>query len=161
MHVCFQLCPTLCKPMDWSLPGFFVHGDFPGKNTGVDCHFLLQGIFLTQGSNIISWVSWMASRFFIADFLKWNSCYTTTLAIRPLTSHSLKTKEHSNNGELFDPKSWVKNISAPTESEWEDTRTKNQLHFSLMENLKIPGKLIFNCTPTHPHTHTHTLFKYG
>ena len=23
--------------------------DFPGKNTGADCHFLLQGIFLTQG----------------------------------------------------------------------------------------------------------------
>ena len=25
--------------------------DFPGKNTGVGCCFLLQGIFLTQGSN--------------------------------------------------------------------------------------------------------------
>ena len=25
--------------------------DFPGKNTGVGCHFLLKGIFLTQGSN--------------------------------------------------------------------------------------------------------------
>ena len=25
--------------------------DSPGKNTGVDYHFLLQGIFLTQGSN--------------------------------------------------------------------------------------------------------------
>ena len=25
--------------------------DFPGKNTGVDCHFLLHRIFLTQGSN--------------------------------------------------------------------------------------------------------------
>ena len=25
--------------------------DFPGKDTGVGCHFLLQGIFLTQGSN--------------------------------------------------------------------------------------------------------------
>ena len=25
--------------------------DFPGKRTGVDCHFLLQGIFLTQGLN--------------------------------------------------------------------------------------------------------------
>ena len=24
---------------------------FPGKNAGVDCHFLLQGIFLTQGLN--------------------------------------------------------------------------------------------------------------
>ena len=26
--------------------------DFPGKKTGVCCHFLLQGIFLTQGSNL-------------------------------------------------------------------------------------------------------------
>ena len=25
--------------------------DFSGKNTGVGCHFLLQGIFPTQGSN--------------------------------------------------------------------------------------------------------------
>ena len=25
--------------------------NFSGKNTGVDCHSLLQGIFLTQGSN--------------------------------------------------------------------------------------------------------------
>ena len=26
--------------------------DSPGKNTGVGCHFHLQGIFLTQGSNL-------------------------------------------------------------------------------------------------------------
>ena len=26
--------------------------DFPGKNTGVGCHSLLQGIFLIQGSNL-------------------------------------------------------------------------------------------------------------
>ena len=26
--------------------------DFPGKNTGVGCHFLLQEIFWTQGSNL-------------------------------------------------------------------------------------------------------------
>ena len=26
--------------------------DFPGKGTGVGCHFLLQGIFPTQGSNL-------------------------------------------------------------------------------------------------------------
>ena len=25
--------------------------DFPGKNTGVGCHFILQGVFPTQGSN--------------------------------------------------------------------------------------------------------------
>ena len=37
--------------MDCSLPGSSVHGDSPGKNTGVGCHALLQRIFLTQGSN--------------------------------------------------------------------------------------------------------------
>ena len=26
--------------------------DFPGKNSVVGCHSLLQGIFLTQGSNL-------------------------------------------------------------------------------------------------------------
>ena len=30
-----QSCPTLCDPMDCSLPGFSVHGDSPGKDTGV------------------------------------------------------------------------------------------------------------------------------
>ena len=114
-----QLCPTLCDPMDCSLPGSSVHGilqarilqwvaisfsrgsswprdqtrdscfagrfftiwvkkwsvnrsvmpdssqphglqptrllcpwDFPGKNTGVGSHLLLQGIFPTQGLNL-------------------------------------------------------------------------------------------------------------
>ena len=44
-------CPTLCDHMDCSLPGSFVRGDSPGKDTGVGCHALLQGIFLIQGSN--------------------------------------------------------------------------------------------------------------
>ena len=30
-----QLCPTLCDPMDCSPPGSSVHGDSPGKDTGV------------------------------------------------------------------------------------------------------------------------------
>ena len=46
-----QFCPTLCDPIDCSLPGSSVHGNFPGKNTGGDCHFLLQGIFPNQRSN--------------------------------------------------------------------------------------------------------------
>ena len=41
-----------CDPMDCSLPGSSVHEDSPGKNTGVGCHFLLQGIFPTQGLNL-------------------------------------------------------------------------------------------------------------
>ena len=48
MHA--QSCPTLCDSMDCSPPGLCLWV-FPGKNPGVDCHFLLQGIFLTQGLN--------------------------------------------------------------------------------------------------------------
>ena len=43
-----QSCPTLCDPMDCSLPGSSVHGDSLDKNT---CHSFLQGIFPTQGLN--------------------------------------------------------------------------------------------------------------
>ena len=47
----FQSRPTLCDNIDCSPPGSSVPWNFPGKNTGVVCHFLLQGIFPTQGSN--------------------------------------------------------------------------------------------------------------
>ena len=47
-----QSCLTLCHPMNCSPPSSSVHGIFfSGKNTGAGCHFFLQGIFLTQGSN--------------------------------------------------------------------------------------------------------------
>ena len=46
-----QLCQMLSDPIDCSLPGSSVYGIFLGKNTGVGCHALLQGIFPTQGSS--------------------------------------------------------------------------------------------------------------
>ena len=46
-----QSCLTLCNSMDCSPTDSSVQGDSPGKNTGVGCHALLQGIFPTQGSN--------------------------------------------------------------------------------------------------------------
>ena len=46
-----QLCPTLCKPVDGSSPGSSCPWNLSGKNTGMGCHFLLQGIFPTQGLN--------------------------------------------------------------------------------------------------------------
>ena len=37
----------------WTVPArLLCPWDFPGKNTGAGCHFLLQGIFPTQGSNL-------------------------------------------------------------------------------------------------------------
>ena len=41
-----QSCSTLCDPMECSLLGSSVHGDSPGKNTGLGCHHLLQYFFL-------------------------------------------------------------------------------------------------------------------
>ena len=46
-----QYCPTLCDPMECTLPGSSVLGDSPGNITGVGCLALLQGIFLIQGLN--------------------------------------------------------------------------------------------------------------
>ena len=62
--VCAQFCPILCNPIDWSpvsslflcfLKMLFRNRflwNFPGKNTRADCHFLLRGISLLQGSSL-------------------------------------------------------------------------------------------------------------
>ena len=57
-----QSCPTL-----WGLYGLWPSRllcplDSPGKNTGVDCHALLQGILLTQGWNplLLHLLHWQA-----------------------------------------------------------------------------------------------------
>ena len=60
------------NPMDCRLRGFSVQGDSLSKNTGVGCHFLLQGILPTQELNsgllhcrhcrqILYWLSYVVS----------------------------------------------------------------------------------------------------
>ena len=60
--------------------------DVPGKNTGVGCHFLLQGIFLTQGSNLrLLWL------------LYWQAGY---LSPSPKTATtSFKTQRKTSSGQ--------------------------------------------------------------
>ena len=68
MRVCSvtKLCPTLCHPMDCTPPGFSAHGIFQaGKNAGVGCHFLLQGIFLIEPESPASPA--LAGRFFTTE----------------------------------------------------------------------------------------------
>ena len=49
VHAVTQSCLTLLRP---HLAHQASPWDFSGKNTGVGCCFLLQGIFLAQGSNL-------------------------------------------------------------------------------------------------------------
>ena len=70
MYVCAKLIPlylTLCDLMDCS-PQAPLSMNSPGKSTGVGCHFLLHGIFPTQGSNpcLLRLLHWQAGSFVLA-----------------------------------------------------------------------------------------------
>ena len=55
-HVGFFVIP-------WTVAtGLLCPEDFPGKNTGVGCHFLLQGIFWTQTlkPGLLHFLHWQA-----------------------------------------------------------------------------------------------------
>ena len=82
-----QLNLILCNSMDCILLQSSVHGISQGKNTEVGCHFLLQGIFPTQGLNH---VSCLASRFFTIEPLgKPLNSSRTPLSLIPLTLSSI------------------------------------------------------------------------
>ena len=74
-----QVVSHSCLPMGCSPSGFSVHGIF---NTGVGCHFLLQGIFWTQESNRVSCI---AGRFF--------TCKTLYYGVSAIIIPTLQMKE--------------------------------------------------------------------
>ena len=78
---CSELSYSL-HPMDCHPPGSSVHEIFPSKNIRLGCHFLLQGIFLTQRLNphLMHW--WL-------DFL------TTVLPGKPPLLSEVKVKSLS------------------------------------------------------------------
>ena len=47
-----QSCSTLCDPTDCSPPGSSVHGILQARTLEWGSHFLLQGVFPTQGLNL-------------------------------------------------------------------------------------------------------------
>ena len=76
---------------DGSLPDSSVHGIFPGKNTGVGCHALLQEIVLTHRSNLYLWhlLQWQT------DSLPLAPPYPNTLAFIYSNSSGSPTSVHS------------------------------------------------------------------
>ena len=64
IHACAG-CPSHVRlsATSWTVAArLLCHCDCSGKNTGVGCHFLLQGIFLTQGLNsrLLPLLHWQA-----------------------------------------------------------------------------------------------------
>ena len=55
------------RPPGLQLTSLLCPRNFPCKNTEVDCHFQLQGIFLTQGLNLHLPISRIASGFFSTE----------------------------------------------------------------------------------------------
>ena len=51
----YKSYPILLEPHGLQLTRLLCLWDSPGKNTGMGCHFLLQQIFPTQGSNLLHW----------------------------------------------------------------------------------------------------------
>ena len=110
--MCIQSCLPLCHPRDCSLSSSSVQEIFPGKHTGVGCHFLHQGIFPTQGSfqtrdqNFISCVS-CSDRWVFVLF-----CFITEPPRKPRTtiwsSNStpghLSREKHNSNRHMWNLK---------------------------------------------------------
>ena len=76
-----HLCLPLCDPMNYSPPGFSVHGILQARIPDVSCHALLQGIFLTQGLNahLLSLQLWQAGSLPLAHMESPSLLHTTKL----------------------------------------------------------------------------------
>ena len=92
-------CPTLATPL--TVPArLLCSWDFPGKNTGVGCHFLLQGLFQTQGSSpcLLHW-HWQAVScvffFFLCSLLLHLICEALGVAQTPHRAQGESTGCHS------------------------------------------------------------------
>ena len=103
-----QSCLTLCNPIDCSPPGSSVHGIFPGKDTGVGCHFLLQGIFPTRGWNrsLLCLLRWQAGslppaprRKLLVLLRAWQGWQTTASSISRSPSSSAITLGRAGAGD--------------------------------------------------------------
>ena len=87
-------CLTLCDPVNCRMPGSSVHGIFLGKNFGVGCHFLLQGISPTQGSNphLLCFLHWQADSLPLSHL----RCPPAQVSHPQITTHSIPGVPHAS-----------------------------------------------------------------
>ena len=102
----FWSCPTLCHPVDCSLPESSVHGAClcPGKNIVVGWHALLHGIFWIQGLNLclLHLLHWQMGSFTTS------TSWEALVKIKPMSRYTISSMEERrfNSATLFIFCSW-------------------------------------------------------
>ena len=76
---------SFCNYMDYSLPRLLCPFDFPGRTTGVGCHFLFQGIS-QPGIEHVSWIGRQILFFFFFFKLYFTLTYCIGFAGRFFTT---------------------------------------------------------------------------
>ena len=110
MLSCFSCVQLFAPSQICSSPGLSVDGDSPGKNTGVGCHALLQGIFPTQRQNPGLMFPALAGRFFTTSITIYNKrmifsknffffCHAMWLAKTQFPSQELNLGHSSGSSE--------------------------------------------------------------
>ena len=143
-----QSCSTICNSKDYSPPGSSSPWGFPGKNNGVGCHFLLQGIIPTQGSNprLLYHLHWQAASLPLApcgkpiklpsklppnsgqgyrSFSQAHSASNLTLAKIPLVSSIMPTLQSERTCLSVHTHSWETHLVAS----WQQLRNTQILMF--------------------------------
>ena len=121
--------------MDYNPPGSSVHGNSPGKNIGMGCHALLQGIFLTQGLNpcLLHLLHWQEGSLPLAPpgkpiIYNGNTCnfvfYFTTLLYASLVAQLVKNLPAMQE-------TWVQSLC------WEDPLEKGKATHSSILSWRI------------------------
>ena len=106
-----SVVPNCLRPHELQPTRLFCPWDFPGKDIGVGCHFLLQGIFSTQGLNlgllhvrqILYWLSYKGSHkegWALKNWCFWTMVLEKTLG-SPLDCKEIKPVNPKGN------QSWI------------------------------------------------------
>ena len=90
------LCPALWGSVDCSLPGSSCPWHSLDKNTAVGCHFLLQGILPTQGSNPCVLCLLHYRRSLPSHLWSPSSSFTSCTNLHVSISNSTSTKSERN-----------------------------------------------------------------
>ena len=97
-----RTCILQLRPVARQVPLLW---DPPGKNTGVSCHALLQGIFPTQGSNshLLCFLHWQEDSLPLSHLgsphmctgLQYNNLFLTVVKVHHLANRPRATISHS------------------------------------------------------------------